>query len=117
MKPLSRPLIRLLILFFCLSAGGAAQAQQDWRIEPAIQGLDQPWGVAPLPGGGALVTQRGGELILARNGSSNRVSGVPRVQVQGQGGLLDITLARDFEQTRTLFLSYATAQQGGAGTR
>lgn len=95
----------------------AASAQQAWRISPVIQGLDTPWAVAPLPGGGALVAERGGRLILARDGSAQEVAGVPEVYDEGQGGLLDITLARDFDSTRTLFLTYAKAQAGrGSGT-
>ncbi|WP_223426400.1 PQQ-dependent sugar dehydrogenase [Tateyamaria pelophila] len=85
-------------------------------VTAVATGLDQPWGVAPLPDGGMLVTERGGRLVLIKDGRSNRVVGVPRVADSGQGGLLDITLAQDFARTRTLFLTYSKQQSGGAGT-
>lgn len=87
------------------------------RLEIMAEGLDTPWAVAPLPEGGALVTERGGRLVLARDGRLDPVAGVPRVRASGQGGLLDVTLARDFTQSRRLYLTYARPQPGGgAGT-
>lgn len=96
---------------FLLSGAGAAQ--QNWQVQPVVMGLDTPWAVAPLPGGGALITDRGGDLLHFQNGSLRVVSGVPRVAARGQGGLLDITLARDFAQSRRLYLTYAKPQSGG----
>ncbi len=81
-----------------------------------VRGLDQPWGVAPMPGGGALITERGGRLLLAQNGRMTSVRGVPKVAARGQGGLLDVTLPRDFAQSREVFLTYSKPQSGGAGT-
>jgi glucose/arabinose dehydrogenase len=92
---------------------GAGSAQQEVTVQAVVTGLDTPWAVAPLPEGGALVTQRGGQLILAEGDRLRQVTGVPEVAVQGQGGLLDITLARDFATTRTVFLTYAKPQAGG----
>ena len=107
MKPL------LAALVFSLFAG-AGHAQVS--LTAVATGLDQPWGVAPLPGGGALVTERDGALRIIRDGRKQRVAGTPRVAASGQGGLLDITLARDFGTTRELFLTYAKPQPQGAGT-
>ena len=75
----------------------ALAAQTSLTIEPVAEGLKAPWGVAPLPGGGLLVTEKGGRLIYQKDGERHSVSGVPEVAVVGQGDLLDITLARDFE--------------------
>jgi glucose/arabinose dehydrogenase len=88
-------------------------AETEWQIQPVIAGLDTPWAVAPLPEGGALVTERDGALIFAKDGITTSLGGVPAVDASGQGGLLDITLARDFAQSRTLFLTFAKPQQGG----
>ncbi|MEM6304808.1 MAG: PQQ-dependent sugar dehydrogenase [Pseudomonadota bacterium] len=101
-----------------LSLGAAlpAAAQENARMEVVVSGLDAPWGIAPLADGRVLITEKSGTLLLAGPGGTNRVSGTPSVQDRGQGGLLDITLARDFEQTRELFLTYAKPQRGGAGT-
>lgn len=93
-----------------------AQDQAPITVSPMITDLDAPWGLALLPSGGALVTQRDGVLLHWENGQTREVSGVPKVVANGQGGLLDITLARDFAQTRALFLTYAKPMAGGAGT-
>lgn len=64
-----------------------------------------------------LITERGGTLLRrSRDGRVNRVAGVPPVFAQGQGGLFDVLVPRDFAKTRALVLSYAKAQPGGAGT-
>jgi glucose/arabinose dehydrogenase len=88
------------------------------RVETMVQGLDEPWGFGFLPGGGILITERGGRLLHVRSdGTSNPVSGVPEVKVGGQGGLLDVMIPRDFVQSREVFLSFSIAQRrGNAGT-
>ncbi|MDP2120838.1 MAG: PQQ-dependent sugar dehydrogenase [Hoeflea sp.] len=86
-------------------------------VEVLASGLDHPWAVEPLPDGGLLVTERSGALRLVRDGDvSAPISGVPKVVARGQGGLLDVALARDFATSRTLFLSYSAPGGGGAGT-
>lgn len=85
-------------------------------VSEVAGGLDQPWGVAQLPDGSLLVTERDGQLLRIVDGQATRVRGVPRVAAAGQGGLLDITVARDFAQTRTIFMTYAKPQRGGSGT-
>ena len=86
------------------------------NVVPVVTGLEQPWAVEVLPGGGALVTERAGRLLYLREDTVTPVRGVPAVFAEGQGGLLDITLPRDFEQTREVFLTFAKRQGGGAGT-
>lgn len=115
------PMFSSVIRFFTIAAicglislsAASGAAAQGWRIEPVITGLSGPWAVAPLPDGGALVTEKRGRLLLARDGELRPVVGLPEIAVTGQGGLLDITLARDFAQSRTLFLTFAKPQSGG----
>ncbi len=82
------------------------------------RGLDHPWGLAFLPDGRMLVTERRGKLwLLERDGASRReVSGVPAVQAAGQGGLLGIAISPTFARDRLVFVSFAEAGDGGAGT-
>ena len=107
-------------LLFLLLSGTAVfalnVAQGAVTVTPVVTGLDQPWGVAPLSDGSALVTERDGQLLYVKDGKKKRVSGVPSVVVQGQGGLLDVTLAKDFDSTRTVFLTFAKKQANGSGT-
>jgi len=86
------------------------------RIEPVLTGLDEPWGVAFLPGGDVLVTERDGRLLLGAAGRTAAVSGGPDVRAQGQGGLLDVLVPRDFATSREVWLSFAVAGAGGAAT-
>jgi glucose/arabinose dehydrogenase len=86
-------------------------------VEPVITGLDEPWAVDFLPGGGILVTERDGRLLLARPGGGvQEVAGAPAVAVEGQGGLLDVMAPRDFADSREVFLSYAKTLARGSGT-
>jgi glucose/arabinose dehydrogenase len=88
------------------------------EITAVATGLDEPWGLDFLPGGGFLVTERGGVLRHYRaDGGHVELAGVPDVRVDGQGGLLDVAVARDFAQSREIFLTYAAPQRFfGEGT-
>jgi glucose/arabinose dehydrogenase len=88
------------------------------RVETLARGLVHPWGLAFLPDGRVLVTERPGQLrLVSQNGGvSAPLAGVPRVFARGQGGLLDVALAPDFASSRWVYLSYAEPGPGGAGT-
>ena len=82
------------------------------------RGLEHPWGLAFLPDGRMLVTERPGRLrLVARDGTiSEPLGGVPAVYARGQGGLLDVALGPGFAQDRLVYLSFAEPGPGGAGT-
>lgn len=87
-------------------------------IEELASGLDHPWGMALLPDGRLLVTERAGRLRIL--GTDHRLSeplaGTPEVFAEGQGGLLDVALDPDFATNRFVYLSYAEPGEGGAST-
>lgn len=85
-------------------------------ISPVMQGLDEPWAIDFLPDGSFLVTERDGRLLLIRDGVSQLVEGTPEVYAEGQGGLLDVMVPRDFATSREVWLSFAGPASGGAGT-
>jgi len=91
----------------------ASQAGQI-QVRELVTGLRHPWGLALLPEGGFLVTERVGSLrrIGADGSVSAPLAGVPAVYARGQGGLLDVALAPDFAQSRRIFLSYAEPGEG-----
>ena len=105
-------------------APGAAQdrifesEKQRFRVTTITRGLEHPWGLAFLPDGAMLVTERPGRLRLIREGVLDPVpiAGVPEVAASGQGGLLDVVLHPEFARTRLVYLSYAGKGRGGAGT-
>jgi aldose sugar dehydrogenase len=88
-------------------------------FEKIADGLEEPWGLAFLPDGGFLVTERDGALqrFAADGGAAlGQVSGLPRIAAVGQGGLLDVMIPRDFATSRKLWLSYAAPVGDGLGT-
>jgi len=94
------------------SHGATATFESDkatFQLETVAEGLEHPWGLAFLPDGSQLVTERNGQLRHIENGQldDSPIQGLPELAVSGQGGLLDIILHPEFEQNRTLFLSYA----------
>jgi len=88
------------------------------KVETITNKLDHPWGLAFLPDGRMLVTERPGRLrIVTRDGKiSPPLGGVPKVYASGQGGLLDVVLDPDFASNRLVYLSYAEPGPGGAST-
>ncbi|TWB93250.1 PQQ-dependent sugar dehydrogenase [Synechococcus sp. SynAce01] len=89
------------------------------RPKALVTGLEHPWGMAWLPDGSVLITERPGRLRLVRDGvlDPRPISGVPEVLAQGQGGLLDVAVDPDFERNRFIYLSYAAGERGANGTR
>lgn len=88
------------------------------KVETVAGGLDHPWGLAFLPDGRMLVTERPGQLrIVTKDGkTSEPLKGVPEVFAEGQGGLLDVALDPDFAANGLVYLSYSEPGEGGAGT-
>ena len=79
-------------------------------------GLQHPWGLAFLPSGRMLVTERPGRLrIVGADGTlSPSVAGLPAVDARGQGGLLDVAIDPEFDSNRLIYWSYAEPRAGGA---
>lgn len=81
-------------------------------------GLEEPWGLALLPDGRWLVTERPGRLriITAAGAVGEPITGLPAVDPQGQGGMLDVVIGPSFAQDRMIYWSYAEPREGGNGT-
>lgn len=79
------------------------------------EGLEHPWGMAQLPDGSWLVTERPGRLrLIGTDGSvSDPIAGLPEVDNRDQGGLLDVAVAGDFSATRQIWLSFSQPREGG----
>lgn len=90
----------------------------DYRVVPVVDGFVNPWGLAFIPGGDLLVTERPGRLRLVRGGKllPTPVSGVPAVVPAGQGGLLDVVVHPNFAQNRYVYLTYSKQVNGGSTT-
>ena len=99
-----------------ISAIAIESSQGELRVEKMADGFDVPWAFTFLPDGAMLVTERAGHLWYLKGDRRHQVKGVPDVAADGQGGLLDVVAARDFAQSRTVYLTFSRAQGRGAGT-
>ncbi|HWP64590.1 MAG TPA: PQQ-dependent sugar dehydrogenase [Candidatus Limnocylindria bacterium] len=95
-----------------------ASIAAPFRTVTVARDLEHPWGLAFLPDGRMLVTERPGRLrIVEKDGTVSRpLGGAPKVLAAGQGGLLDVALSPRFAEDRRVYLSYAEPGDGGAGT-
>lgn len=95
----------------------AAQIEETIELDAqtVADGLEHPWGLAFLPGSDMLVTERPGRLrlITPQGDVSEPLEGLPEVDARGQGGLLDVSLAPDFADSRWVYLSYAEPREDG----
>jgi glucose/arabinose dehydrogenase len=89
-----------------------------FRLDTVAQGLEHPWGIAFLPGGDVLVTERPGRLRIIRGGrlEPQPIEGVPPVYARGQGGLLDVALHPAYASNRWVYLTYSKPGPDGATT-
>ena len=81
----------------------------NFRTTTITQGLERPWGMAWLPDGSILITERPGRLRIVRNGELDLqpISGVPEVFAVNHGGLLDISLHPNFAENRLVYFTYS----------
>ncbi len=118
--------IKILLVLIVTATGFSsfASAQQvvsseaaRFKVETIVSGLKFPWGLAFLPDGALLITERSGALRLFQDGKlSKPVSGLPKIAVRGQGGLLDVALDPDFKSTSKIFITFVQSGRGGIGT-
>ncbi len=109
-----------LIFSGCTAAEEAnvfSSEKHSFTIETVVDGLEHPWSVDFLPDGRMLVTEKQGRLRIVSNGQlSEPVTGLPKVDDKGQGGLLDIALDPDYANNQTIYLSYSAKGKRGVGT-
>ena len=99
------------LLLALLLASPAAQA--NLKVVTVAHGLVNPWGLAFLPDGRMLVTERPGRMrIVAADGKLGPpLPGLPPVVAEGQGGLLDVALDPKFSSNRWVYWAYSEAAE------
>jgi aldose sugar dehydrogenase len=91
--------------------------KQKFKIDTLVQGIKIPWGMAFLPDGDILITERSGNLYRFSNGKlSEPINSVPEVLDKGQGGLLDIIIHPEYEKNGWIYLSYSAPAENGRGS-
>jgi len=122
--PLLYGLLTLLLSVHSLSLQSAQKLDpsvgddKTFRVVTVVEGLQHPWGVAFLPDGRILVTERPGRLRIVAGGKLDPqpIKGLPQIAAQGQGGLLDVALHPDYENTGWIYITYVAAGSQGVGT-
>ncbi len=87
------------------------------RLSTVVNGLENPWGMAFLPDGRMLITERPGRLrVISKDGQLDPqpVAGLPRVDPQGQGGLLDVAIHPQYAKNGWIYLTYSQRDAAGA---
>lgn len=94
-----------------------ANADRSYSLEQVVTSTDIPWGMAWLPTGELLFTEKSGALWVVENGEMREqpVNGLPEIHVAGQGGLLDIELHPDYENNGWIYISHSSPEGGGEG--
>jgi len=110
--------IRHLIITLLVLATTTCTAEVPYRLETFVTGLDEPWSLAFLPDGSALVTELDGRLLhLNPDGTIKaNIGNVPPVYFAGQGGLFDVLLHPRFASNRLIYLSLAQGDRKSNGT-
>jgi aldose sugar dehydrogenase len=94
----------------------ASDSGVSFAVETLAEGLEHPWGIALLPGGAMLVTERPGRLrVVGADGTLREapVEGIPEVLAQEQGGLLDVAVGPDFDSERWIYWTYSKPMGDG----
>ncbi|GAA4238893.1 PQQ-dependent sugar dehydrogenase [Postechiella marina] len=87
----------------------------NYTTETVVPDINNPWGMALLPDGSMLITEKSGKLILFKDGIKTSITGLPDVYVRGQGGLLDIALHPNFAVNGWIYFTYASSKGEGDG--
>lgn len=115
--------ILVLLLITCLSCAqqieseikAESPASLNYTSEIIVPDMNIPWGMAFLPDGSMLITEKSGELIHFKNGEKIKIGGIPDIYVRGQGGFMDIKLHPNYTNNGWIYFSYASPEGEGDG--
>ena len=117
-------LVTLMLLL--ITCDSSAEGNRTWEtdetheivVSEIVTGLAHPWGMAFLPDGSVLITERPGGIALVQDGTKVEVTGAPEVAVAGQGGLLDVELHPNYGSPGNgwIYFTYSSAADGGYAT-
>jgi len=110
-----------LLYFSLLTTLSALATANDYELETVVKGISVPWGMAWLPNGDMLVTDRKGDLYRVAKGSDKplKIDGLPPIDANGQGGLMDLELHPQYGTDPNqgwVYLSLASEDGEGKGS-
>lgn len=120
--------ISLVVLGACQSANSDHSASNEatksdsakLSINPErlYDSLQNPWGMAWLPDGRLLITEKAGQILVFKDEkfTGQKIEGVPAVMSEGQGGLLDIKVHPEYDNNKWIYISYSKPGKGGSTT-
>lgn len=76
----------------------------DYTHEVVVPDLVIPWGIAFLPDNSMLITEKEGKLIHFKNNKKTEIKDLPEVEVQGQGGLMDVELHPNYKENGWIYI-------------
>ena len=108
---------KIALTFILLITMGQSYGHEDKFLIEEVASFDQPWSMAFLPDGNFLVTEKPGKMFLMNQAGEtlSENSGVPEVAYGGQGGLGDIAIHPNFNENKTVYVSFA--EEGENDTR
>ena len=108
---------KIALTFILLITMGQSYGHEDKFLVEEVASFDQPWSMAFLRDGNFLVTEKPGKMFLMNQAGEtlSEISGVPEVAYGGQGGLGDVTIHPDFNENKTVYVSFA--EEGENDTR
>lgn len=97
------------IVFIAIGSPPLPARAEGVRVQTVATDLQNPWGLAFLPDGRFLVTERPGRLrLIGADGKlGTPVAGLPAIAAGGQGGLLDLVVDSDFARNRVLYFCFS----------
>lgn len=87
----------------------------QYEYETVVPDLQVAWGMAFLPDGSILLTEKSGELIHFKENNKQQIQGAPEVYNRGQGGFLDVALHPDYQNNGWIYFTYASPEGEGEG--
>ena len=108
---------KIALTFILLITMGQSYGHEDKFLIEEVASFDQPWSMAFLPDGNFLVTEKPGKMFLMNQAGEtlSEINGVPEVAYGGQGGLGDIAIHPNFNENKTVYVSFA--EEGENDTR
>ncbi|WEK68706.1 MAG: PQQ-dependent sugar dehydrogenase [Candidatus Chryseobacterium colombiense] len=87
----------------------AVKTNTPYQVEVLTKGLGRPWGIINLPDGRFLITEKTGYMnVVSADGKQiSKIEGFPKVDLKGQGGMLDVALDPDFKSNNTIYFSFS----------